>query len=126
MPLFSKESSQKLFTCDKRLQDLMRAVVKEKDITIICGHRGEAEQEQACAEGKSRLHYPNSKHNSEPSHAVDFAPYHEEEPHIHWNDLDEFNKHIDFILSKAKEMGIKIKSGRDFSFRDYDHIQLEE
>ena len=124
MPIFSKSSFQKLFTCDKQLQTLMEAVIKEKDIIILCGHRTQIDQDKFYDQGKTQVRYPNSKHNSDPSRAVDFAPYHVDEPHIQWNNIDEFHEFIDFILAKANDLGIKVRSGRDFSFHDFDHIEL--
>lgn len=49
--------------------------VLEIDHTILCGHRGEEEQNKAFAEGKSELKWPDSLHNTEPSLAVDAVPY---------------------------------------------------
>lgn len=124
MPVFSRTSFQKKLTCDIRLQKLLDAIIAERDIVVICGHRSKEEQEIAVSKGASKLHYPHSKHNSDPSMAFDFAPYHAEEPHIHWDDIDEFNEFIDFILKKADELGIKVRSGRDFPNHDLDHIEL--
>jgi hypothetical protein len=45
------------------------------DVSIITGHRGEQEQNQKYAEGKSKVEWPDGKHNSFPSKAVDFQPY---------------------------------------------------
>ena len=72
---FSKKSKKVLSTCDPVLQSVMEDVLLYKDISIISGHRGSEEQDKLFAEGKSKLKYPNSKHNSNPSKAVDVAPY---------------------------------------------------
>lgn len=54
----------------------MNTVLEEvADISIITGHRGKEEQNQKFAEGKSKVRWPNGKHNSDPSTAVDFQPY---------------------------------------------------
>jgi hypothetical protein len=54
----------------------MNTVLQEvADISILCGHRGEAEQEEAFLTGRSKVRFPNGKHNSFPSQAVDFQPY---------------------------------------------------
>jgi len=45
------------------------------DVTIVCGYRGEEEQNKAYTEKKSGLKFPQSKHNHAPSSAVDIAPY---------------------------------------------------
>lgn len=45
------------------------------DVSLISGHRGQEEQDQLFAENKSKVRYPNSKHNTYPSLAVDLQPY---------------------------------------------------
>ncbi|MHC4370024.1 MAG: M15 family metallopeptidase domain-containing protein [Planctomycetota bacterium] len=45
------------------------------DISILTGHRGEHEQNQKFDENKSKVRWPDGKHNSLPSKAVDFQPY---------------------------------------------------
>ncbi len=123
MPQFSNKSLERLATCDQRLQDLMHEVIKETDITILCGHRGEEEQEAAFNTGKSKLHYPYSKHNSFPSMAVDIAPY-----PIDWNDLESFRKLSVIVKEKAEELGINIEWGGECfgKFVDMPHYQIKE
>jgi len=72
---FSKISLDRLNTCDNRLQILFNEVIKYFDCTIICGVRGEEEQNLAFDNKKSKLKWPESKHNKIPSLAVDVAPY---------------------------------------------------
>jgi peptidoglycan L-alanyl-D-glutamate endopeptidase CwlK len=50
-------------------------VILEYDNTIVDGYRGKKEQNEAFERGDSQVKYPNSKHNSIPSEAVDSAPY---------------------------------------------------
>lgn len=75
MPSFSKSSVQKLSTCDPRLQKLFNEVIKYFDCTIAVGIRGKEDQDLAFNTGKSKLKWPNSKHNKIPSLAVDVAPF---------------------------------------------------
>ena len=75
MPNFSSRSLSRLDTCHPDLIALCVEVVRTYDITILEGHRDEARQNQMRQEGKSQLSWPNSRHNSQPSLAVDFAPY---------------------------------------------------
>lgn len=85
MPL-GPTSLERLATCHPDLQGLIKSVaigIDEgdlayagiHDITVICGFRGEREQNQAFADGTSETPWPRSKHNREPSDAVDVAPY---------------------------------------------------
>ena len=45
------------------------------DISLITGYRGREEQNQKFDEGKSKVRFPDGKHNQSPSKAVDFQPY---------------------------------------------------
>jgi len=73
MPKFSQESFSKLSTCHHDLQILFFEVIKYTDCTILQGYRSLADQEQDYAKGLSKLH--KGKHNTQPSMAVDVAPY---------------------------------------------------
>ncbi|MDH5612234.1 MAG: M15 family peptidase [Gammaproteobacteria bacterium] len=75
MPDFGPSSRRKLDTCHPVLQELCQRVVKHHDITILVGHRTETEQTDAFKKGNSTKQWPQSKHNSYPSMAVDVAPY---------------------------------------------------
>jgi hypothetical protein len=121
MPKFSPKSLAKLNTCHPDLIKLFSEVIKTYDCTIICGHRGPEDQEQAFREGKSKLHYPESRHNSIPSEAVDVCPY----PLKSW-DHKPFTKFSNIVKETAKELGIEIEWGGDFKgFFDGPHIQLK-
>ena len=110
MPRFGKRSIGRLQTCDQKLQELFYEVVKHFDCSIIEGHRGEERQNKAYADGKSKVKYPNGKHNQNPSVAVDVAPY-----PIDWSDRDRFHYFGGFVLGVAKEMGMNIRWGGDWN-----------
>lgn len=125
---FGKSSLEKLETCDVRLRRLMHEVIKHADFTVICGHRGEEEQNKAYREGKSKLQYPSSKHNKKPSVAIDIAP----NP-IDWKDERRFYYLGGLVTGIAKEMGIDIRWGGDWNgdgeikdnrFNDLVHFEL--
>ena len=128
MPKFSKRSSSRLETCDKRLQDIFKEVVKEFDCTVIEGHRGKEKQNKAFDEGKSKLRYPNGNHNKIPSTAVDVAPY-----PIDWSDRDRFHYFAGYVIGIAKMMGHKLRWGGDWDmdtktkdnrFDDLPHFEI--
>ena len=75
MPKFSQESFSKLSTCHPDLQALFYEVIKSFDCTILTGYRNQEDQEKAFAAGNTKLHYPDGKHNHQPSMAVDVTPY---------------------------------------------------
>lgn len=83
MPQFSLTSKKRLQECHSDLRVLFGHVIQNFDCTIVCGHRDKADQDKAYAEGKSKLKYPQSKHNKIPSEAVDAAPY--EKTGIDWS-----------------------------------------
>ncbi len=77
MPQYSERSEAQLKTCHPELQLLFHEVIKFFDCTIPDGggFRGEAEQNKAFEEGKSKVRWPNGNHNKMPSMAVDVYPY---------------------------------------------------
>lgn len=117
---FSKKSRDRLNTCDIQLQVLCEAILQEMDITVLCGHRTKEEQDKAVADGYSKAAFPKSKHNSLPSKAVDIAPY-----PVDFNDIKRFQEMCKIVERIAQKLDIQITLGRDFSFKDYPHIELE-
>ena len=75
MPKLSKISLERLSTCHEDLIIFCNELIKHYDFVVVCGHRGEKEQNEAFASGASKLKWPNGKHNSYPSKAVDIAPW---------------------------------------------------
>lgn len=138
MPAFSKSSLDQLATCDKRLQDVMNKVIIAFDFTVLEGFRGEEAQNRAYARGLSKVRWPNGKHNSSPSKAVDIAPY-----PIDWGDGETPEKAdaarqrfcylAGWVMATAAQMGISLRWGgdwdgdrdtRDERFRDLGHFEI--
>lgn len=128
MPKFSERSLRLLSTADERLQRLFQEVVKTYDCTILCGHRGKEDQEEAYRAGKSKVLWPHSKHNRMPSLAVDVAPF-----PVDWQDLRRFYMFAGYVKRTAEQMGIPIRMGADWdgdfeikdqSFHDLPHFEL--
>ena len=97
MPSFGKTSKNKLAQAHPLLQEVFEAVVKEYDCSIIEGRRDKETQDRYYAEGKSKLKYPESKHNHSPSLAVDAVPY-----PIDWNDTKRFYYFAGLVIATAK------------------------
>ena len=72
---FSQRSKEKLSQCDKSLQLICNQAIVYTDFSIVTGHRNKEEQNRLYQQGFSKLKWPNGKHNSNPSLAVDVAPY---------------------------------------------------
>ena len=127
MPVFGKRSYRNLETCHKDIQDVLKTAIKYKDFSVLEGHRSEHDQNYYYKLGRSKVKYPNSKHNSNPSLAVDVAPY-----PIDWKDRDRFVALVYFIQGIAMARGIKIRLGADWNddlrftekFQDLPHLEL--
>ena len=111
---YGKSSRSRLETCHPDLQRLFNELIKDWDISILCGHRGEEEQNAAVARGSSKVKFPNGKHNSLPSLAVDAALY-----PIDWNDTGRHYMFAGMVKQKAKELGINIRCGADWDGDNY-------
>ena len=74
---FGERSKEVLQELDPRLKALAVLMMNRQvmDFALICGHRGEAEQNAAFAAGRSKLRFPYSKHNTNPARAYDRVPY---------------------------------------------------
>ncbi len=135
MPMFSQESFSKLSTCHHDLQVLFFEVIKSFDCIVLEGYRNQEDQEAAFKAGNTKLHYPNGKHNSQPSLAVDVAPY-PMPPWSHTTDFVYFGGYVMGIAEMLYQQGKishKIRYGGDFnvnervsdsSFFDCVHFEL--
>jgi peptidoglycan L-alanyl-D-glutamate endopeptidase CwlK len=132
MPKFSKTSLDRLDTCHPKLKGILNKAIAFIDFTIVCGHRNELDQNQAFAENKSDLKYPDSKHNKMPSEAVDVAFW--DGKGLVW-DIRQAAFLAGYIKATADGMGIKIRLGGDWDrdynitdekFIDMPHIELDE
>jgi peptidoglycan L-alanyl-D-glutamate endopeptidase CwlK len=127
---FGTRSKNNLLSCDRRLQEVLDEAIKVIDFTVLCGHRGESEQNKAFHEGRSKLKFPDSNHNEMPSKAVDIAPY-----PIDWNNIERFAHLIGIVRGIAHTKGYVLRCGCDWdndgditdqSFMDWPHIEIIE
>lgn len=125
---FGSASAERLYTCHHDLQRLLQEAIKLVDFSVLCGHRSEEDQTVALNTGRSKVAYPNSKHNKLPSLAVDIAPY-----PIDWDNIARFAHLQGVIRGLAHLMGIEIRLGGDWDmdgditdhkFMDWPHIEL--
>ena len=129
MPKFSNRSKERLATCHADLQRLFNEVIKKYDCAILEGHRSNERQEELYHQGKSKLRAGFSKHNENPSIAVDVAPY-----PINWNDRNRFYHFVGYVKGVADQLGIEIRCGADWdgdndlhdqTFFDLPHFELK-
>lgn len=131
---FSQKSKTNLATCHPLLQLVFNEVINHVDCTVLEGHRGEKEQNEAFNKGFSKVRFPNSKHNTYPSMAADVVPY-----PIDWKDTQRFILFIGIVLGISKMLlngtNYELISGIDWdndlnikehSFLDYPHFELRQ
>ncbi len=138
---YSAKSQERLLSCHPDLQKIFLRVIDYVDCSIFCGHRGMEEQNYAYVNNKSKVQWPNSKHNSEPSMAVDAGPYFKEIGNTDWNDMVAFGQFAGRVIQIAEQLyeqgeithslrwgGDWDKDGRsaDHAFLDGPHFELVE
>lgn len=129
MPKFGTVSKQRLKTCHPLIQLVMNRVIETYDCTILPygGFRSKTEQNKLFEKGRSKVQWPNSKHNNEwegepYSLAVDAAPW-----PLDWDDIAEFKHLAGRILQASDDLGIKLNWGGNWkSFKDYPHYELDK
>jgi len=134
MPTFSDHSRSELATIHPDLRKVCEAVIDAFDIRVIEGHRDKERQNKLYRRGKSQLQYPDSKHNQQPSRAVDIAPY-----PIDWQAHDRFYLmagHVQmaaYRLLRRGEVAHQLRWGGDWdsdhdlddqAFDDLPHFEL--
>ncbi len=143
MPSFGRASRERLDDVDPRLVQICEEVIKVRDFTIVSGFRGKDKQNAIFESGASKKQWPNSKHNknaagglSPPGCAVDVAPWFAEEPHIRWDDDNEFIYLAGAFHQAASSLGYGLRWGGnwdqdddvidDQTFQDLGHYELIE
>ena len=125
---FGSRSKKHLVTLDDRLQKVLNEVIKYVDCSIIEGHRSAERQDKLFEEGRTKVKYPNGRHNANPSRAVDVVPY-----PIDWDDRERFHLFAGFVIGIAQSMEIKLRWGGDWNmnfevddnnFDDFPHFEL--
>ena len=130
MPAFSARSRKNLDSRDPRLAEVFDEVIRYFDCSVICGYRGQEEQEAVFHRGTSKAQWPESKHNQQPSLAADVIPY-----PVDWEDREQMAHLAGFVIGIGKLKGYNIRWGGDFaqdrkssdsSFFDGAHYEIVE
>jgi len=66
---------------------------------VLVGYRNEEDQHIAFNSGQSKLDWPHGKHNSQPSNAVDVAPY-----PIDWKNIKQFYWFAGYVMGIAQRL----------------------
>ena len=136
MPKFGKQSLDRLATCDERIQKVMNEAIKHYDFTVLYGYRTPAEQFELFKQGRTLVgkewkvtgktvtqldgKTKMSNHNSNPSKAIDIAPY-----PIDWNNIQRFLDMAKVVKEAAKTVGVEITYGGDWKMKDYPHFEVK-
>ena len=129
MPKFGRKSKENLNTCDSRLQKIFNEVIKHVDCSVLEGHREKDRQNKLFKEGKTKVKYPDGRHNRQPSSAVDVTPY-----PVDWKDRERQTLFAGFVIGVASQMGINLRWGGDWDqdfqvvdnrFDDFPHFELK-
>ena len=121
---WSKRSLEKLETVQPELQRVVTAALNYNvmDMMVLEGRRSRERQNQLFDEGKSRVKWPNGKHNvtyfKDLARAVDVAPY--IDGVLSWNKLH-CCVMAGLILAAAKTLDVDIRWGGNWD-RDYEPI----
>ena len=135
MPKFGNRSKSRLATCHDLLQRLFEEVVITFDCTILEGNRPEERQDLLFDQNRSKVKWPNSKHNKSPSMAIDVAPWFSKAPHVRWDKkyLPRYYYFAGYVKGIARVMDVPIRWGGDWDddtilsdqdFNDLVHFEL--
>lgn len=140
MPKFSRQSKHRLSTTDWRLQLICNRVIQFYDISVLDGRRSRERQAEYYWEGNTKVQFPNSKHNPDPTsdipenqqlvEAVDLAPY-----PIVWKKKERFYYLAGCMFAVADDLGVTLRWGGDWdgnkdfgdqNFDDLVHYELKQ
>ena len=129
MPKFGRKSRERLSTCENNLQKVFNEVIKHVDCSVLEGHRSKDRQNKLYEEEKTKVKYPDGRHNRQPSSAVDVTPY-----PVDWKDRERQTLFAGFVIGVASQMGINLRWGGDWDqdfqvvdnrFDDFPHFELK-
>jgi len=136
---WSPHSLKHRSTCCHDIKRLFDEVLREVDCRYECGHRNKAEQNRMYVLKRSKVQWPDSKHNIYPSLAADVIPYPVIWPNIkdtiekYSLDLGRLYMFVGYVKGIAFELGIPIRAGADWdndfqvsdqTFHDLPHIEV--
>jgi len=125
---YGSASHNRLITCSPAVQKVMQMAAEYLNISILCGHRDKAEQEEAVKKGFSQVHFPNSDHNRFPSDAVDAGIFRPDIANVDYNDRPAFGFLAGVLHVCAEQQGCVAVWGHDwdhdFNFNEHEFKDL--
>lgn len=133
MNKFGERSREELETAHTKLQQIAAIVLQLKDHSVLKGHRTEQEQNAAfyAMPQRTKLKFPDGKHNGYPSLALDVQSY--PVPHTTEQALREEQLYLlGLYVGVGAGMGITIRTGADWDrdgeisdngFDDFFHVE---
>lgn len=136
---FGEQSLAHLNKCDERLQRIALSAIQIIDFTILTSFRDQATQDELFRLERTKLQWPNSAHNQEPSFAIDIAPWPViwpdpiKRPQYLVKDYGRFYYLAGIFKTCAFDLGIPVIWGGDWNsnnsftdqnFDDLPHFQL--
>jgi hypothetical protein len=128
------ESLERIGTLDERWKKVLDDALRSSpfDLRVLWGFRGEDAQNQAFTDGHSTKRWPNSRHNTFPSVAVDVVPL--VDGQIPWQDVRPWIMMAGIILGIARTARIPMRWGGnwdrdeviivDQGFDDLGHFEI--
>lgn len=140
---FSETSKKRLKTCHKDIQAICNELIKYYDFSVIEGHRTLKQQQEHYINKRSKLDgiVKKSKHQSNPSMAIDIMPYKKgtnafsglvQDAHRFYYMMG-LVKHISLKLKEEGKISHNVRFGLDWdsddiysdqSFHDLPHIEI--
>jgi len=116
---YGAKSTERLAECSSNIQMVFNEAIKHRDISIFEGYRSNERQQELLDEDppKTKLGPGQSKHNQQPSMAVDAVPY----PMVEsdWEDREFWVEWTSWLKGFASGLGVTLVSGYDWD-NDYD------
>lgn len=130
---FSERSNRVFDTVESNLTVVFKKALDYgiMDATALEGHRNKAKQDRFFDLHKSKVQWPNGKHNIMPSKAVDVVPYVNGSVSWNWRHCLVW---AGIVLAAATELGVEVRWGgnwdmdgepvTDQDFQDLVHFEL--
>ena len=131
---FGASSQHRKRTCHQDLQRVLNLALSWGviDFCVLDGHRGEARQMEYfnARPQRSKLPWPEGRHNRFPSDAVDVAPW--VGGAIPWDDERHWYVLAGVIMAAAAKLGVELRGGYDWdgdadlsdqTFNDLGHFE---